>query len=276
SGMAPQDRRAAASGSTAARGRAMFRRGMGEGARAAATVWGADEGRDPRLDGLRGLAIALVLLYHTTQYGFAESPFARVLVALPAVGWSGVDLFFVLSGFLITGLLLRAKDGARYYGPFYARRALRILPLYWTALVFFLVLMPRLPGLDRIDAWYPGAAREGWWFWLFLSNVQLALEGARQHRFLDIAWSLAIEEHFYLAWPWSARWTSARPLLRVCAGAAGPALALRVALVWAGAPALAPYVLTPCRLAALATGAALAVAARRGGLARLAPAARRL
>lgn len=249
---------------------------MGEGARAAATVWGADGARDPRLDGLRGVAIALVLLYHTTQFGFAEGPLARALVALPAVGWAGVDLFFVLSGFLITGLLLRAKAAPRYYGAFYARRALRILPLYWTALLFFLVLMPRLPGLDRIDAWYPGAAREGWWFWVFLSNVQLAWEGARQHRFLDIAWSLAIEEHFYLVWPWVVRWTGERALLRVCAGAALLALALRAALVVGGASPLAPYVLTPCRLDALATGAALAVAARRGGLARLAPAARRL
>jgi peptidoglycan/LPS O-acetylase OafA/YrhL len=244
---------------------------------AAATVWGDEAtARDPRLDGLRGLAILLVMLYHTTQYGFAADPLARALVVVPAVGWSGVDLFFVLSGFLITGLLLRAKRDAGYYRVFYARRALRILPLYWTALLFFLVVAPQLPGLGRIDFWYPGAGRETWWFWAFLSNVQLAWEGARQHRFLDIAWSLAIEEHFYLLWPWVVRHTSERGLLRVCAIAAVAALALRAALVFGGASPLAPYVLTPCRLDTLATGSALAVLAQQGGLARLAPAARRL
>lgn len=244
---------------------------------AAATVWGGEPARDPRLDGLRGLAIALVMLYHTTQYGFARDPLAQALVAVPAVGWAGVDLFFVLSGFLITGLLLRAKGGAGYYRTFFARRALRILPLYWAVLLFFLVLAPRLPLFAGVDFWYPGATREPGWFWLFLSNVPIAWEGARQHRFLDVTWSLAIEEHFYLLWPWVVRHTSERGLLRVCAAAGVGALGLRAALLWGGASPLAPYVLTPCRLDALAAGAALAVWARRpGGLAALRPLARRV
>jgi len=247
------------------------------GAAAQETVWaGEPAARDPRLDGLRGLAIALVMLYHTTQYGFARDPFAKALVLVPSLGWSGVDLFFVLSGFLITGLLLRAKRGERYYRVFFARRALRILPLYWAVLLFFLALGPRLPLFAHVDFWYPGASRESWWFWLFLSNVEIAWEGARQHRFLDLAWSLAIEEHFYLLWPWVVRHTSERGLLRVCAAAALGALALRAALLWAGASPLAPYVLTPCRLDTLATGSALAVLAQQGGLARLAPTARRV
>ncbi len=72
----------------------------------------AEAARNPRLDGVRGLAILLVMLYHTTHYGLARGPFEVALTVIPSLGWSGVDLFFVLSGFLITGILLRAKHGS--------------------------------------------------------------------------------------------------------------------------------------------------------------------
>src|SRR5712691_8951390 len=96
-------------------------------------------GRIPVLDGLRGIAILLVLLWH----GFFSIPFkSKVLLRLAAIGklsWSGVDLFFVLSGFLIGGILLDAKDSPRYFQTFYARRAYRILPLYTVALGIYLL-----------------------------------------------------------------------------------------------------------------------------------------
>ena len=232
--------------------------------------------RDPRLDGLRGLAILLVMLYHTTHYGLARTAAAKALTIVPSVGWSGVDLFFVLSGFLITGILLGAKDSPTYYRAFYARRVLRIFPLYYATLVFFLIVVPRLPLFAPVDyLWNPGAQREQIWYWLYLSNVQAALTGAWQHRTLDISWSLAIEEHFYLVWPLVVRCASERRLLQICAGTIAAALGLRALLVATGASPLAAYTLTPCRLDTLATGAAIAILVRRpGGLAALARQAR--
>ena len=232
--------------------------------------------RDPRLDGLRGFAILLVMLYHTTHYGFARTPLDAALTIVPSVGWSGVDLFFVLSGFLITGILLTAKDSTTYYRAFYARRVLRIFPLYYATLAFFLLLVPQLPFFSPVDYfWNPGANREQLWYWLYLSNVQPALTGVWQHQTLDLTWSLAIEEHFYLMWPLVVRHASERRLLQICAGTIVAALALRAALLVAGASPLAAYTLTPCRLDTLATGAAIAILARRaGGLAALARASR--
>jgi len=234
------------------------------------------EARDPRLDGLRGLAILLVMLYHTTHYGLARTALDEALTIVPSVGWSGVDLFFVLSGFLITGILLGAKESPTYYRAFYARRVLRIFPLYYATLVFFLLIVPRLPLFAPVDYfWNPGANREQVWYWLYLSNVQAALTGAWQHRTLDISWSLAIEEHFYLVWPFVVRRASERRLLQICAGTIVAALGLRALLVATGASPLAAYTLTPCRLDTLATGAAIAILARRpGGLTALARQAR--
>jgi peptidoglycan/LPS O-acetylase OafA/YrhL len=232
--------------------------------------------REPRLDGLRGLAIALVLLYHTTHYGYASGPFETALTLLPSLGWSGVDLFFVLSGFLITGILLRARESPTYYRAFYARRVLRIFPLYYATLAFFLLLVPRLDLFAPAHhLWTPGVERHAWPYWLFLSNFDAGWTGVWRHHTLAITWSLAIEEHFYLLWPWLVRRLDARRLLAACAAIFAGAFALRVALTLGGAPPLAAYAWTPCRLDALATGAAIAVVAREPArLAALARAAR--
>jgi peptidoglycan/LPS O-acetylase OafA/YrhL len=238
------------------------------------------ERRDPRLDGLRGLAILLVMLFHMTRFELAQRPAGIALSAVPLMGWSGVDLFFVLSGFLITGILLRTKESPGYYRTFYARRALRIFPLYYAVLTFFTLIAPHvaLSSGGRPFVLAPplqGAA----WYWLYLSNVRIAWIGHTQS-LVDVSWSLAIEEHFYLIWPWVVRRCDARRLLAICAATAAGALALRAACIAAGANPLVAYVLTPCRLDTLATGAALAVVAARatsrsgGGLAVLARPAR--
>jgi peptidoglycan/LPS O-acetylase OafA/YrhL len=238
----------------------------------------SEEVREPRLDGLRGLAIVLVMLYHTTHYGLARTPFEQALGVVPSIGWSGVDLFFVLSGFLITRILLRAKESPHYFGSFYARRVLRIFPLYYAVLVFFLVLVPRIPLFDAADGfWHAGAAREGVWYWLYLTNLQIARLGVWQHQTLDITWSLAIEEHFYLIWPLVVRRVSERRLLVVCAALFVGAFALRVWLVASDASPLIAYTATPARFDTLAAGALLALLARReGGLARYARLSRAL
>lgn len=220
--------------------------------------------REPRLDGLRGLAIALVMLYHTTHFGLQRGPVAVALGVLPSVGWSGVDLFFVLSGFLITGILLRSKASSTYYRAFYARRVLRIFPLYYAVLALFLIAVPRIELFSHFDFfWNPGAERQGFWYWIYLSNLKLALAGAWQNQMLDLTWSLAIEEHFYLLWPFVVHRCDERRLLAICAATIAGALALRIACVAAGAAPIVPYVLTPCRLDTLATGAAIAILAAR-------------
>jgi peptidoglycan/LPS O-acetylase OafA/YrhL len=238
-----------------------------------------EPGQIPALDGLRGAAILLVLLHHQTLLPLAEGPaadqwFARLL----HFGWSGVDLFFVLSGFLITGLLLDAKGAPGYFRNFYARRTLRIFPLYYAVVFFSLVVLPNLPAgllpaqkaanFGRIDG-------DELWYWLYLSNFAIAAAGEWRHAILDISWSLAIEEQFYLIWPLVVSRLGRDALLRVCAGLVVLAPLCRLALAWGGANELAPYVLTPARVDTLAIGAFLAIASRDpGGLARLLPAAR--
>ena len=232
--------------------------------------------RDRSLDGLRGLAILLVVLYHATLFGEANASGHRWFVALPRIGWSGVDLFFVLSGFLITRVLRRNRDASNYFSVFYARRVARIFPLYYAVLALMFFVVPHVPAFAAQNAfWQPGAARETVWYWLYLSNVETALTGAFDHRFLDLTWSLAIEEQFYLVWPLLVWRLSRERMIALCVGLAVAALALRCAFVASGAHPLATYVLTPLRIDCLAIGALVAlVAESRDGWPRLARAAR--
>jgi peptidoglycan/LPS O-acetylase OafA/YrhL len=227
---------------------------------------------------VRGLAILLVLLFHTAQLDLLHGPLDVALTAIPALGWTGVDLFFVLSGFLITNILLATRAGPTYARSFYARRTLRIFPLYYVVLTFFLVIAPRLPFLATLNAVWSGDIHANpLWYWFYLSNWRVAWSGAWDHRSLSVAWSLAIEEQFYLIWPWVVRRGSERGLFRLCVAILVAAFLLRVGFVLSPASWLVPYVLTPCRLDTLATGAAIALLARQpGGLAPLAPYARRL
>jgi peptidoglycan/LPS O-acetylase OafA/YrhL len=141
----------------------------------------------PELDSLRGVAILLVLFFHgmAPVQNAALSPAGKIIFDLSQYGWGGVNLFFVLSGFLITGILLDSRDRADYYRRFYIRRALRILPALYAILILLLI--------------------GGWiqWRFLLLSTVFLAncaplLGVPLQYGPL---WSLAVEEHFYLLWP---------------------------------------------------------------------------
>ena len=233
------------------------------------------EQREPRLDGLRGLAVLMVVLAHATLFGAERTKLDSLLQALPSLGWSGVDLFFVLSGFLITRILLATRDSSSYYGTFWARRALRIFPLYYLVLAFFLLIAPRVPALAELDRlWRAGAHPQGLWYWLYLSNWKVAFSGWDAQS-LSIVWSLAIEEQFYLFWPFVVRALDERRLLVACVAIAAGAVATRLLLHLAGAGPLAGYVATPCRLDPLAIGAAIAVLSRRpGGLAPYAERAR--
>lgn len=160
----------------------------------------------------------------------------------------GVDLFFVLSGFLITGILLRHRGKAGYFRNFYARRCLRIFPLYYGYLLFFFGF-----GYARhIPDFMWG---EMWWYLPFLQNVAATFTPERlggPHHF----WSLAVEEHFYLLWPWVVSVFSIRQLRRICAGLFLLALGIRIAFLTAG---LDVFTFTLCRMDGLALGAWLAL-----------------
>jgi peptidoglycan/LPS O-acetylase OafA/YrhL len=220
----------------------------------------------PALDGVRGIAVSAVLALH---FGVAAdftnrfpSPLSNWLERVLYAGWAGVDLFFVLSGFLITSILLASKDGAGYFRRFYARRVLRIFPLYYTALVLVLVLLPRVAP---DDAW--GLLRHGEsggiWLWTYTFNIALAFGLiAMPLASLSHFWTLAIEEQFYFVWPWLVKVTSARGLLRACMGAICVALAMRLAWVSLGYDPEGAYRFTLTRADSLTIGAAVAVLMR--------------
>jgi peptidoglycan/LPS O-acetylase OafA/YrhL len=211
------------------------------------------------LDGVRGLAIALVMGVHFLGDATPVSGAERALVWLGNQGIVGVDLFFVLSGFLITGILYDSRESARYYSDFYMRRLLRIFPLYYGVLTLLFV---GLPLLRQMPAGLLESASHQAWLWLYGTNIYQSFRGDWAFPYVSHFWSLAIEEHFYLLWPLAVRAFSRRTLMRICFGCIGVSLILRCALTLFGAGMIPVYVLTPCRLDALCTGALLALLAR--------------
>jgi peptidoglycan/LPS O-acetylase OafA/YrhL len=204
----------------------------------------------------------LVVLRHVGEDGPARRVGGVVAAALNA-GWLGVDVFFVLSGFLITGILLDARGDAAqpargYFQRFYARRALRIFPAYYLFLAAVILIgRPPMP-------------HGSWWYWSYLPNVLIARHGWPDGTWdTGHLWSLAVEEQFYLVWPAIIAWTPRRRLPAFCLVVIVAAVALRVVLLQHGA-GLAAYVLTPARADTLAVGAALAIALRSGPRARAA------
>ncbi len=180
-------------------------------------------GRIPELDGIRGLAIGMVLLWHYFVYPATAAlataaPTTALSYALVfgRLTWTGVDLFFVLSGFLIGGILLDARKAANYFQVFYTRRFFRIVPIYAALLLVF-------PSLITVMEWsHPGnfnwltADALPWYsYWTFTQNFWMAAAATLGANALGITWSLAIEEQFYLTLPLLVRLLAGRRLL-VC------------------------------------------------------------
>lgn len=216
-------------------------------------------GHLPALDALRGAAIVLVTLYRFG--GGSEGP-ASVVASdgLLELGARGVDLFFVLSGFLITGILFDSKGRAHYFRNFYARRALRIFPLYYLTLAALLLVLPRLAPL-LAGPFQPAIERQSW-LWLYSANVVQGTEGRWLLGPLNHFWSLAIEEHFYLLWPAVIFCLSRRAAMRLCLVLAVACVAGRAAWLAGGYSNVAAEVLTPLRMEGLLLGSWLALAAR--------------
>ena len=231
-----------------------------------------EEGRFPALDGLRGFAALSVIACHYQPHPVQPAGVVQKLwAAVVDTGWCGVDLFFVLSGFLITGILLKARGSDRYFSSFYARRALRILPLYYGLCLVSLVILPAVAGLAEQRPAPDGGGGQAIWYWLFLQNFAGILEVER-NRTLSVTWSLAVEEHFYLVWPllvWAlGAAVSLRAILVVLVGQ----FVARNVLFALGTPAESLHAWSFTHLDGIALGSVLAIAwsdrRRYGGLLR--------
>ena len=187
----------------------------------------------------------------------------NVIVSITGYGSYGVDLFFILSGFLITGILFDARNEPNYFRNFYMRRVLRIFPLYYGVLVLVFVVAPLIPIFQgkTLDYLLDRQA----WAWLYGVNIYIAIEGDWVFSYLEHLWSLCVEEHFYFVWPLVvlllARWP--RTLIAVSLAIALGAMLARVGGSLMGLSWWTTYVLTPFRLDGLALGAFLAMTMRQ-------------
>jgi peptidoglycan/LPS O-acetylase OafA/YrhL len=222
--------------------------------------------RIPELDGLRGTAILLVMIGH-----YFSVPGVGAVSLLSGywfrLGWTGVDLFFVLSGFLIGGILLDARGSSNYFKTFYARRFFRIIPLYYAWILLYVILAPvaKMYFSDRIG---PVQQADGSILahLFFLQNFHEFLKTGASFWWFSSTWSLAVEEQFYLVAPLLVRYLSKRSLatILVFVTFAAPVLRFIVRNYSADGPWLA-YRLMPCRADALAVGMLAALISKSPG-----------
>jgi peptidoglycan/LPS O-acetylase OafA/YrhL len=215
----------------------------------AAEVRRAVRGHLPVLDGVRGLAILLVFVHNVAgPNGPARGVGLKLFDVATNIGWIGVQLFFVLSGFLITGILLDTKGAPGAWRAFYMRRVLRIFPLYYAALLVAFAVMPFILGHPVRAASHAG------WYFAYLQNWSPAIvtqEGAGK---LVHFWSLAVEEQFYLVWPIVVLALGPRAFLSLALSLVVLAPVLRVAVLASGASIEWAYQGTFARMDALALG----------------------
>ncbi|MGZ3787744.1 MAG: acyltransferase family protein [Bacteriovorax sp.] len=166
--------------------------------------------RDYSLDGIRGIAVLIVMVYHLagvldiTGANF-HNPLSKFVFIFVNDGWMGVDLFFALSGFLITSILLKTKASPNYLKNFFMRRCLRIFPLYYLFLIVYFIVLPYFFGeysrFQHLDV-------RQFWYWTYMSNFEVFFK----QKWAEPAhtWSLGIEEQFYWFWPFIVLLFSAR------------------------------------------------------------------
>ncbi len=213
--------------------------------------------RKPELDGLRGIAILMVIYHHWSGFTFSFAPGSLVARAT-AFSWSGVDLFFVLSGFLIGGILLSKRNSPKYFVPFYVRRAARILPLYVLCLAAFYLTRP------LHSSWIHDSALPWYWYATLLQNIKMVAQPSSA-LWLAPTWSLAVEEQFYLIVPVLIRFFRDRSIPHLIATVIVGSFCLRALLYMMSSHAAeASYVLLPSRADALMMGVAAAWIQQKG------------
>ena len=213
----------------------------------------------PELDLIRCFAFLSVFVFHLSRF-FPRPPAAPespIIAAYFLAGSFGVDLFFVLSAYLITELLLRerTRTGTIDVKAFYVRRILRIWPLYFVFLIFALVLSIIWPALFAIRAVYLVAS------FLMVGNIAMAVLG-QPLSVIDALWSISVEEQFYLFWPLVVRRVSARGLVRAALGLIAVATLARIVSWRMGIPGMSIWYSTLTRLDPIAIGILLATIPR--------------
>ncbi len=206
-------------------------------------------------DGLRGIAILVVLAHHFWPSSGALAAWSK----LPHLGWVGVDLFFVLSGCLITGILLDTRGEDGWLRNFYARRLIRIAPLYYLVVIGGFLVIPRLQGSSE----FVDQSGSAWWYLLYLGNIRESLTGHEPAYILAVTWSLCIEEQFYLLFPIVVAWLRPARLVTLCWSMVcfAPLFRIVTTLIWPENERI-QYLATPSRVDVIALGALIALGLR--------------
>jgi peptidoglycan/LPS O-acetylase OafA/YrhL len=223
------------------------------------------DARIPALDGLRAIASLTVVFYHCFPHIARDwtSPFS-VLQRLPRLGEEGVTLFFVLSGFLISGILVNARSSPRYFSTFYVRRAFRIFPLYYVVLLGY-VLMLAIAGANAASfGWLlDSQGVPTWTYVLYVQNFAMAFMATYGATWMAGSWSLAIEEQFYCTLPAIVRHTTDRGLAIVAVAALLLPIPLRAAIqAFKFLPQMSNKLLLPTAVDSLAVGMLVMLAVR--------------
>jgi peptidoglycan/LPS O-acetylase OafA/YrhL len=218
--------------------------------------------RLPELDGVRGLACLTVLIWHYVfvPLDLGRGPLSARFPALVILGPSGVDLFFVLSGFLIGGILFDNRHSPSYFRTFYVRRVCRIFPVYYVMVISFVIGSALIPTGTACDLWLLKDPMPTYSYATFSQNFYMSGAGTAGAKWMAMSWSVAVEEQFYMLFPLVV-WLVPRG--RMCYLVLGAIVAAPVLRVLTDGRGVWYYTLLPCRVDALAVGVLAAHAVRQ-------------
>ena len=212
----------------------------------------ATQGRILELDGLRGLAILLVLSFHyiNNQLEHYTGRMGVILFKMTSFGWAGVDLFFVLSGFLIGTILFRYRQSKNFFSTFYIRRIVRIIPNYYLLIAIFLLLVA-MPYFSQSAFLHNNNVIPWWSYFLMIHNIYMGHLNNLGSNAVNVTWSIGIEEQFYLVFPFIVYFSPKKWIPWVLVLAIILASVIREYYIqW-----IPRYVFLPCRMDSIAFGA---------------------